>query len=119
MPPCNLCHSLIKAIDAARLAIDFEPSELIQSVNSSGCQSCTLILTGVRSFQNLAWNFENDVTRVYVYGLSTSRDTLSAEIYYKDDRPKLVLEFYHLNDGQSRQSFCVSWLNIYSRAAYA
>lgn len=63
-----------------------------------------MLLEGIRQFEDSSWHFEQDVSRVYVYGLSKTPDTLSAEVYYKDDRPKLILEFYYVGNGMFNES---------------
>jgi hypothetical protein len=45
-----------------------------------------------------------DVSRVYMYGLSNKGDSLTVEVYFRTDKPKLVLEFYH-TDGKLLQHF--------------
>ncbi len=106
-PPCKLCHGLEKKKeDDARLALDFCPQELLNSVKRGKCSSCALILNAVTHFGEAAWaqsrdsgssawSLVDDITRIYVYGLSTDRDTLSLELYPRKDEPKRILELFY------------------------
>jgi hypothetical protein len=96
MSPCIVCKNLKKNEDDFRLAFDFVPSELIKSAKATKCVACKLLLDGILRFEEESWNFSRDVTRVYANGLTKKQsDTLSVEVYFNDDRPKLVLEFYN------------------------
>ena len=96
MSQCSLCNNLKKKDeDDFRLAFDFVPSELFVSAKLAQCLVCKVILDGIRRFQQDSWEFSTDITRVYAYGLTKQQDSLYLELYFRDDRPKLVLEFYH------------------------
>lgn len=95
---CKLCHDLQRTDDPSlvRLAVDFTPSQLKLSVSLTGCLFCSLILESIQRFEGSSWSFDEAVTRVYVYGLceANHNETLSLEIYFQDDRPKLTLELF-------------------------
>jgi hypothetical protein len=40
------------------------------------------------------WTFAKEVSRVYLRALETEIDTLTLEIYFSDDRSKLIMEFF-------------------------
>ncbi|KAH7359698.1 heterokaryon incompatibility protein-domain-containing protein [Pyrenochaeta sp. MPI-SDFR-AT-0127] len=100
MAPCKLCNDQEKKNeDDGRLAFDFTPDELIQSASRQGCSSCIVILEGLRKSATEGWNFDHDVRRVYARcrGMHNQKPTtLSLEVYFKNDRPKLELEFFSL-----------------------
>lgn len=98
---CSICHNLTISKRAVRLALDFEPHELTRSVSSTDCSLCAVLLAGICEFEDTTWSIHKSISRVYVYGLTTSNDTLYAEIYFKDDRPKLVIEFHRHDIGKS------------------
>jgi hypothetical protein len=77
-----------------------------------------MILAGVRSFQHSGWNLEDDVYRVQLHRFSAFRHTLSAHLHYKDDRPDLVLELYHLSDGLSIHSSYIPLSNLCFKVLY-
>jgi hypothetical protein len=95
MTRCGLCYDLEKEEDDVRLAFDFPPTQLLRSAKAQKCISCAFILEGVLRFEDESWSFDKDVTRAYVYGLGIENDSLSMELYFNDERPKLVLEFFH------------------------
>jgi hypothetical protein len=99
MAPCSLCQDLQKKKGAARLALDFKPHELQTSISKTGCVSCSLILEGIRCFENNMWSFEKHVAHVYGYGLATNQETFSIQVYFIDDRPKLVIEYFYSQNG--------------------
>jgi hypothetical protein len=93
MSRCNLCNNLKKKNeDDVRLAFDFEASELRRSAEAK-CPACQVILAGIQRSED-GWTLAEDVARTYVYGLANKEDSLSLEIYFRDDRPKVILEFY-------------------------
>lgn len=47
--------------------------------------------------QDNDWSFESDVSRVYGYGLATKSETLTLEVYFIEDRPRLILEFFYVD----------------------
>ncbi|KAI1257001.1 hypothetical protein MGN70_000039 [Eutypa lata] len=107
---CSLCNGLEKKKDEdVRLALEFRPEELLHSVEIDGCSSCALILDAVTRFgeaqlldsRPLAWSLVDDIARVYVYGLSTARDTLSLEIYFRSEKPKRILELFYPEQGSN------------------
>lgn len=67
--------------------------DLLVSAKTTKCLACNLLLNGVLSFKNEPWDFVDDVSRCYVYGLK-DEGSLSMELYFKNERPKLILEFY-------------------------
>lgn len=96
MSACGLCHGLAtkNSRNGTRLFLEFTPAELRQSALVDGCQTCAMILMGILLMQKTAWTFATDVSRVYGYGLSTQTDTLYFDLYFIQERPKLVLEFF-------------------------
>jgi hypothetical protein len=100
--PCGLCNGLEKKYEHdMRLAFDFVPEELIRSAYENGCASCKVIATGIRTWAaGTNWFLERDVRRVYArcHGIMTNGKpkTLSLELYFMDERPKLELEFLSL-----------------------
>ncbi|RYP24494.1 hypothetical protein DL765_000514 [Monosporascus sp. GIB2] len=99
MAPCSLCQNLQSRDDPsyARLAFDFKPSQLIESATVSSCLCCSLILEGIQHFADSSWSVDKDVSRAYAYGPSDLglAETLFVELYFIDERPKLVLEYFH------------------------
>lgn len=100
MVQCSLCNGLAKRNeDDVRLAFDFTPRQLVRSAFYEGCDSCLVILEGLRQSETPDWSLQRDIRRVYARCNSkrgSIQDTLRLEIYYKDDRPKLELEYYSL-----------------------
>jgi hypothetical protein len=95
MAGCQLCHGLEKADpDDSRLASDFTPKQLLDSKSLTKCFACSFILEGILRFEDASWTFVKDVSRVYLYALENESDSLTLEIYFHADRPKLVLEFF-------------------------
>jgi hypothetical protein len=93
MSHCNLCNNLKKrSEDDIRLAFDFNPSELDRSAEAK-CPACNVILAGILNSED-GWKLAEDVTHIYVFGLAKKEDSLSLELYFRDDRPKVVLELY-------------------------
>lgn len=101
MPPCQTCHWLQKPAGKPRLFFEFTPAELQQSALRRRCRQCHLLLTGVEKMQDGTWSFINDVSRVYGYAQATCHDTLTLEVYFLPDRPRIMLELflYHHPDG--------------------
>ncbi|CAO2655697.1 Nn.00g045000.m01.CDS01 [Neocucurbitaria sp. VM-36] len=95
-----LCNDQIKRDeDDARLAFDFTPEELQRSAFDEGCDSCLMILEGLRQSETPDWSLQRDIRRVYArcqYKRLNFQETLRLEVYFMDDRPKLELEFYSL-----------------------
>lgn len=97
MPTCQLCHNLAKDENSGfRLWLEFTPDCLQQSVLVHQCQSCTILLDGISLMQDDTWSFTADVSKVYGYGLATESDTLTFEVYFIDNRPRVMLEFFHV-----------------------
>ena len=105
-PKCKLCNELQKKEWDARLALDFQPQELVDSAQVGGCCFCALILGATSRFAGAiraqepasvspAQTLVDRVSRIYVYGLANPRDTLSLELYTKNDEPKRVLELFY------------------------
>jgi hypothetical protein len=118
MSPCALCNDQEKRDeDDVRLAFDFTPEELLQSARDGRCESCLVILEGLRQATPLGLSsFEDDVRRVSVRCRGQRRgrcDTLSLEVYFLDDRPRLELEYCSLD---SFGGFCrfsaVTWFTL-------
>lgn len=102
MVRCHLCYDLEKKEeDDFRFACDFAPEQLLRSANVQKCISCALILEGILCFEDESWSFNTGVIRVYAYAHSSAieDDTLSVELYFNDERPKLILEFFHREKG--------------------
>lgn len=104
---CGLCHNLEKKDEGdARLAFDFTPEEIVRSAYEGPCDSCTVILEGLRQVESNEWTFQRDVRRVYARCCSIRKsyhDSLTLEVYFVDDRPKIELEFFSLQPhGRSR-----------------
>ncbi|KAF2122477.1 heterokaryon incompatibility protein-domain-containing protein [Lophiotrema nucula] len=102
MARCWLCNDLEKKDeDDVRLGFDFTPVELIRSVGEQGCASCTVILVGLRNAIGHNYLIEQDVRRVYARCRSMRNrkpTTLTLEVYFEKEYPKLELEFFSLQD---------------------
>jgi hypothetical protein len=100
MTRCALCHDQVKRDeDDVRLAFEFTPEQLVQAAVHHRCDSCLVILEGLRQSETADWSFHCDVRRVYAtcHGKrGPLQDTLRLEIYYIDDRPKIELEYFSL-----------------------
>ncbi|KAH8782076.1 heterokaryon incompatibility protein-domain-containing protein [Hyaloscypha finlandica] len=108
MSQCNLCNNLKKkSEDDVRLAFDFVPSELDRSAEAK-CPACDVILAGILHSED-GWTLAEDVTHIYVFGLAKEEDSLSLELYFRDDRPKVVLEFYRRERNGLLSSGEVNW----------
>ncbi|TVY88520.1 hypothetical protein LAWI1_G007433 [Lachnellula willkommii] len=111
MSQCNLCNDLKKkSEDDVRLAFDFVPSELNRSAEAK-CPACNVILAGILHSED-GWTFAEDVTHIYVFALAKEEDSLSLELYFRDDRPKVVLEFYRRERNGVLSSGNVNWKAI-------
>lgn len=100
MSACPVCTDLLKNDSQPRLAVDFKPVELLRSALDDGCTWCSVLclaLTWRRSHQSGAGSSRliENVSRVFVYGLAGSDDTLTLELYMKTDEPKMVLELFY------------------------
>lgn len=105
---CGLCYDLRKKdVDDPKLALELTAEQVLRVEESKSCDICSLIVGGVRQFEDTSWSLEKDVSRVYIYALSNRGDSLTAELYFRTDRPKLVLEFYHTG-GKLPKCFHVS-----------
>ncbi len=105
---CQLCNGLKKKDESdMRLALDMEPAQLMNS-GFSGCVCCAMMLAAVEQFGEAAWSLPpswdlaDRVVRIYAYGLSRDRDTLSLELYLKDGGPKRTLELFFPESGTSQ-----------------
>ncbi|KAJ4371276.1 hypothetical protein N0V83_004493 [Neocucurbitaria cava] len=100
MTRCALCNDQVKRDeDDVRLAFDFTPEQLQRSAFDGGCDSCLVILEGLRQSETPGWSFQRDIRRVYARCQNKRvrlNETLRLEVYFVDDRPKLELEFYSL-----------------------
>jgi hypothetical protein len=106
--PCALCNNQEKRDeDDVRLAFDFTPEELLYSARDGRCDSCLVILAGLQQATTLGLSsFEGDVRRINARcrGQRHGRgDTLSLEVYFLDERPKLELEYCSF---ESRGGLC-------------
>jgi hypothetical protein len=105
---CALCNDQVKRDEGdERLAFDFTPSQLQRSAFDNGCESCLVILEGLRQSEGKDWRWYRDIRRVYARCLSKQgafQDTLRLEIYFVDDRPKLELEYYSLQPHRKLES---------------
>jgi hypothetical protein len=80
-----------------RIAFDFTPEELLAS--SLRCSYCLLIFEGIRQFQREIGDFVGSVSRIYACGPAHNVPrTLSLEIYFKEPRTKLEIEFHTQGD---------------------
>ena len=103
---CGLCYNLRKKdVDDSRLALEFTAEQVLRGEESKSCDICSLIVEGIRQFENASWSLRKDVSRVYMYALSSRGDSLTVEVYFRTDRPKLVLEFYHTDGKLLRKAF--------------
>lgn len=96
---CELCNDLRKKdLDDARLGFDFTPVELQRAAYEEHCPSCLILAEVVKQSQKLSMQqLQHDVRRIYARCCGergTHRDTLTLEVYFIDDRPKLLLELY-------------------------
>jgi hypothetical protein len=77
-----------------------EPAQLLNSTRFSRCACCAVMLAAIEQFGKAAWSLlpswdlADRVVRIYAYGLSRDRDTLSLELYLKDGGPKRTLELF-------------------------
>ncbi|KAF4447929.1 HET-domain-containing protein [Fusarium austroafricanum] len=91
MAPCTLCRDLQKREDAVRVAFDFLPSEISRQ---TGCSICTVVHEAITKMEDGEWQFSEHVSRVYATANGEKDETLTLEVYFKDDRPKHTLELY-------------------------
>lgn len=99
MARCALCNDQEKKREyQPRLAFNFTLEELLQS--ACDCNSCLVILEGLRQARSLdGCSLLQDVRSVYARchnQRKDHRDSLSLEVYFFDERPRLELEFYSL-----------------------
>ncbi|KAI1353694.1 HET-domain-containing protein [Xylaria sp. FL0043] len=99
---CKLCKNLVKDADQqSRLWLEFTPQELRLSARDHNCLSCAILLEGIILMQAEGWSFEHDVSRAYGYGLASEKDTLALELYFYDERPRIVLEYFIAQDSKT------------------
>ena len=101
--PCEICNDLDKRDeDDVCLAFEFTPDELARSAYGAfggRCDSCIIILEAIRQFESPDRVFKRDVKKVYARCREKHRhgtESLSLELFFKDDQPKLLLELYSL-----------------------
>ena len=100
MARCNLCCDLRKKdVDDPSLAVDMTASQLLSAADVGRCDVCSFIVDGILRFEDPTWTLEKDVSRLYLYALSERDDTLSVDIYFRTEKPKLVLEFFRTTGG--------------------
>ncbi|KAL6888003.1 heterokaryon incompatibility domain-containing protein [Trichoderma evansii] len=92
MSNCEVCNDLKQKRSGLRLAIEFTPNELENSVRAQKCQFCPIMLQGIRLMQDETWSFATDTS--IVNGYAFSGDTLFLEIYFLKKKPRLVIEFF-------------------------
>jgi hypothetical protein len=98
--PCNICNNLEKRqlreflnVLQHRVAFDCTIAELQDA--SQACRYCRILLRGVQRCLSEEKNSLSSISRVYVCGPADDRPrTLSLEIYFEGDRPKLEIEFH-------------------------
>jgi hypothetical protein len=117
---CSLCHDQAKQDDDARVAFEFTPKQLHRSAYTKRCESCLVILEGLRQSETPEWSFQRDIRIVYAIchdKLGSFRRTLRLEIYFIDDRPKLELEYYSLQPHRKLvlQNASTTNLTLYQR----
>ncbi|KAI0967648.1 heterokaryon incompatibility protein-domain-containing protein [Xylaria arbuscula] len=111
---CKLCKNLVNGPSRqSRLWLEFTPQELCFSVHHSNCLSCAILLKGIILMQAEDWSFEHDVSRVY--GIASNRDTLALELYFYDERPRIIREYFIVQD--SDQSYSAPWDAIQPRTS--
>lgn len=101
MARCALCNNQEKRRKyQTRLGFDFTPEQLVQSACVKGCDSCLVILEALRQAKSLnGCRLSQDVRTVYVRCHNQRKnhtDSLSIEVYFVDDRPRVDLELYSL-----------------------
>ena len=102
MNRCAVCNDLEKRDEHdKRLAFDVTPAILSHSAFVNRCESCLVILEGLR--QGGQTLYQKDFQRLARTITARCQDkhngrdeTLVLETYFYDDRPKLELEFYSL-----------------------
>jgi len=121
MERCSVCQVLQTRAYRPRLAFDFEPSQLVNSATQGGCRICAGILSILLSSESKPNDTQNEpgpsptslidkISRIYIYGQSTKRSTLSLEIYMSNDDPKRCLELFYANgDGGSDSPLPPCW----------
>ncbi|KAH7135161.1 heterokaryon incompatibility protein-domain-containing protein [Dendryphion nanum] len=111
MARCLLCNDQEKRNNADPcLAFDFTLEELAYSAYERSCDSCVLIFEGIRQFQAANWAYQRGIRHIYAKCRSVFKgkpETLSLDVCFFDDVPKLELELYTL------QSY--SWYSILPR----
>ncbi|KAL6704426.1 hypothetical protein ACN47E_008278 [Coniothyrium glycines] len=98
MSRCTVCNNLEKRDeDDVRLGFEFAPRDLVKTAFLRGCDVCLVLNEGLRQVSGDSWMYPDDIRSVYARCLEKCRDELSTlylEVYFKDERPKLMLEFY-------------------------
>jgi hypothetical protein len=105
MTCCKLCNDLSKTDeDAPRLAFDFTVEGLSQSALQNGCVCCKVLLEGLtQSQRHDTQSFLRSIKRVYVRcheQQKCSPGSLTYEIYFNNEMPKLELELYSISDSR-------------------
>lgn len=99
---CELCHDLHRNGRTSRVVLECKPDELIQSAGINQCSSCDILLRGLRLMEDDSWSLE-DALSLYGYGFR-DHDTLIVEIHFKQDRPRIELEFYQADQCEGCES---------------
>ncbi|KAI1302226.1 HET-domain-containing protein [Xylaria venustula] len=113
---CDVCKNLVKdTSQQSRIWLEFTPEELYSSVHHRNCFSCAILLKGIILMQAEGWSFEHDVSKVYGYGIALETDTLALEIYFHDERPRIILEYFIVKG--SDYSYSAPWKAIQPRTS--
>ncbi|KAK6849256.1 hypothetical protein PG995_013089 [Apiospora arundinis] len=113
---CKLCRSLQRDRITSRLFLECKPDELIKSVEDNQCPSCGILLEGLRLKEDDSWSLK-DVSTLYGYGFRDD-NTLILEIYFIEDRPRAVLEFYHAGHHDGIRGQPLPWKAIKPRTPF-
>jgi hypothetical protein len=93
---CQVCRGLKKEDNSGqRLACEITSKQLLNAHTSRHCKICSFIVDGILLYEDSTWTIGEDVSLAYLYALSNRGDTLTLEIYFRTERPKLVLEYFH------------------------
>jgi len=96
MVACTRCRDLKKEDESSpRLACEITPDQFLNKEDWKHCSICSFVVEGILSFEDNTWTLRHDVSRVFLYALSNTGDSLTVELYFRSERPKLVLEFFH------------------------
>lgn len=95
MTSCPLCLDFKKRDeDDPRFSCELTAQQILDVRNQQNCDVCLVVIQGILLFEDATWSLKEDVSRVYLYALSGEQDTLTLEVYFHAERPKLVLEYF-------------------------